>query len=105
MSPFKIPKVKKPEIPKGLDPAILEKIKELIDTIAGQMAEDEEVSLGEIVEDEVKGKIHEKIMEQIEPQLDNDILKKLADKAVEKAIDKAWDKIKEKIAKKAAGEE
>jgi hypothetical protein len=106
MSPFKVPKVKKPEIPKTptLDPAILEKIKELIDTISGQLIEEGEVNLGEIVEDEIKGKIHEKVMAQIEPQLDSDILKKLADKSVEKGIEKAWDKIKQKIAEKAEEE-
>ena len=103
MSPFKVPKVKKPEIPKGLDPEMLGKIKELVDTISDQMSED--ASIGEIAEDEIKGIIQEKIMEQIEPQLDNDILKKLADKAVEKAIEKSWDKIKEKITKKEPEEE
>ena len=49
MSPFKIPKVKKPEMPKvpALDPAIVEKVKELIDSVAEKLSEDEEVSLGE----------------------------------------------------------
>jgi len=36
MTPFKIPKIKTPEIPKvdGLDPEVLEKIKEILETVA-----------------------------------------------------------------------
>ena len=105
MTPFKVPKIKKPEIPKieGLNPEVLEKINGMLENIADLIAE--ETTVGEIVEDEIKGIIHEKVMEQLEPFLDNDIVKKLADKAVEKAIDKSWDKIKEKLAKKFAKEE
>ena len=105
MTPFKVPKIKKPEIPKveGLDPEVLEKIKGILETVVDLITG--ETSVGEIVEDEVKGTIHEKVMEQLEPSLDNDIAKKLADKAVEKAIDKSWDKIKEKLAKKLDKEE
>ena len=100
MSPLKIPKIKKPELPKvkALDPEILGKIKELVENAADLVSED--TSIGEMVEDEIKGIITEKIMEQLEPQLDNDIVKKLAEKAVEKAVDKSWDKIKDKIAAK-----
>jgi len=102
MTPFKVPKVKKPEIP-GLDPEVLAKITELLENVADLLTG--ETTAGEIVEDEVKGIIHEKVMEQIEPSLDNDIVKKLADKAVEKAIDKSWDKIKQKFSEKMYKEE
>jgi len=103
MTPLKIPK--KPEIPKvgGLDPKVFEEINGLLENVADLISG--ETTVGEIVEDEVKGIIHKKVMEQLEPHLKNDIVKKLADKAVEKAIDKSWDKIKEKIAKKFAKEE
>ena len=80
-----IPKPKIPEIPevKGLDPEIIEKIKETIESVSTNMAE-EDMTFEEAIEDEIKGNIHEKVMEQIEPQLENEILKKLAEKAVEK---------------------
>ncbi len=105
MSPLKIPKIKKPELPKvkGLDPKVLDKIKELAENAPDLLSG--ETSIAEMAEDEVKGIITEKIIEQIEPHLDNNIVKKLAEKAVEKAVDKGWDKIKEKIAAKYAKEE
>lgn len=105
MTPFKIPKIKTPEIPKveGLDPKVLEKIKEILETVVDLITG--ETRAGEIVEDEVKVTIHEKVMEQLEPSLDNDIAKKLADKAVDKAIDKSWNKIKQRLVLKFSKEE
>jgi len=105
MAPFKVPKIKKPEIPKveGLDPEVLEKIKEILETVADLITG--KTGGGEIVEDEFKVIIHEKVMEELEPSLDNDIAKKLADKAVDKAIDKSWDKIKQRLVLKFSKEE
>ena len=104
MTPFKIPKIKTPEIPKveGLDPKVLEKIKEILETVADLITG--KTGVDEIAKDEFKGKIHEKVMEQLEPSLDNDIAKKLADKAVDKAIDKSWDKIKQRLVLKFSKE-
>jgi len=88
---------------KYLDPEVLEKIKEILETVADLITG--KTRAGEIVEDEVKVTIHEKVMEQLEPSLDNDIAKKLADKAVDKAIDKSWDKIKQRLVLKFSKEE
>lgn len=102
---FNVPKV--PEVPK-IDPALAEKITQLISNVSLQIIE--ETPPGEIVEDVIKGEITEIVMREIEPMLEgNKMLIKGAEKLVEKGIDKAWegilDKLKDKVKEPQPSEE
>ncbi len=75
---------------KSLDPAMVAKIAEIIDSVVAKM--EGGASLAEAIKDEIKAQV----WVQVEPMLPDDkIVQKLGEKAVDKAIDKIWDKAKE----------
>lgn len=95
-----------PKVPDGptLDPALANKITQIISNVSTQIIEG--IPPGEIVEDVIKGEIKEAVMKEIEPMMEgNQLLIKAGEKLVDKGIDKAWEGIKEKLKEPQTTEE
>jgi len=98
---FNIPKV--PETP-TIDPALANKITEIINKVSLQIIEG--TPPGEIEEDVIKGEIKKAVTKEIDPLLeDNESLVEEAEKLVDKGIEKAWEGIKGKMKEPEVSEE
>jgi len=95
-----------PKVPEKseIDPAIANKITQIINNVSNQIIE--ETPPDEMEEDDLKSEIKEAVMKEVEPMLEeNELLIKAAEKLVDNEIDKAWEGIKEKLKEPKAIEE